>query len=136
MKITVFLKILILVMITSCATGENFSSVREGMTKTEVYRALGNHDQLKRSEGGWATYFYRDRLMSGWSWDKTDYYVVFDPDGKVFEYGHGAVDTRTSERMAQWRHQQQLINAANAPVDVDCSSYKIGDSISTHCRSR
>ena len=101
------------------------------MTKTEFNRTLGNHDQLKRNEAGWTTYIYRDRLMSGWSWDKTDYYVVFDPNGKVFEYGHGEVDTRTSERMIEWSRQQQQMKAKN----VDCSSYDFGHRIDTTCTS-
>lgn len=73
--VTKTLLVLILILLVSCATGEKFSSIREGMTKSEVSRILGNHDQLERKEGGWSTYVYRDRLLSGWSWDKTDYYV-------------------------------------------------------------
>jgi outer membrane protein assembly factor BamE (lipoprotein component of BamABCDE complex) len=87
--------------ITSCATGEKWGQIEEGMTKKEVRRALGKHDQMKR-QGDWTIYYYKNRLISGFSWDKTDYFVIFDPNGKVYEYGHGAVDTRTSQRMSKW----------------------------------
>lgn len=130
-----FILLLFSLLLTSCATGENFRAIKEGMTKDEVTRALGNHDQLKRKEGGWTGYIYRDRLISGWSWDKTDYYVVFDPYGKVFEYGHGEIDTSTSERMADWGRRQQLINSMNKKTTVDCTTYDLGHRIDTSCTS-
>ncbi|NOT80838.1 MAG: hypothetical protein HOP07_17775 [Bacteriovoracaceae bacterium] len=134
MKATFFLKILISISIVSCATGEKFSSIREGMSKSQVKEVLGAHDQISRSEGGWSTYSYKNRLMSGWSWDKSDYYVVFDPNGKVYEYGHGEVDTRTSERMSAWG-AQQLQRSKNSPTTIDCNSYTSGSITNTNCKA-
>ena len=36
---------------------------------------------------------YTNKLISGWSWDKTDYFVILK-DGKVTEYGSGEVRER------------------------------------------
>lgn len=121
-------KILMLIMspiILSCATGEKFSSIREGMSQQEVTNILGNHDQLEHKDGGWTIYSYKNRLISGWSWDKTDYHVVFNPQGQVYEYGHGPVDTRTSERMMEFNQQiQQNSSNSRQPTQVNCTSTK------------
>lgn len=130
-----FIITLVLSVIASCATGEKFSSIKEGMSKSEVTNLLGSHDQVSKKEGGWSIYYYKDRLLSGWSWDKTDYYVVFSPIGRVYEYGHGSVDTRTSERMAQWSQEQQRINSTTLPKTVDCVSNVYGSTVNTACTS-
>ncbi len=127
------LLILINFLAISCATGENFGSIEEGMSKNQVMQILGKQDQISQNGNGWVTYYYKDRLISGWSWDKTDYHIVFDPNGKVYEYGHGPVDTRTSERMSQWSAQQQQLNNSKSIKNIDCSSYTVGSITNTHC---
>ncbi|MFZ2541917.1 MAG: hypothetical protein WAW75_09130 [Gallionella sp.] len=119
--------------LSGCATGERWSGIDEGMTKTQVQQILGKQDQIEKRDNGWSIHYYKNRLISGWSWDKTDYYVVYNPDDKVDSYGHGAVDTRTSERMAKWSATQQLINQQNQPKSVNCTSTVIGNTATTDC---
>lgn len=120
---------LIFLFLSSCATGEKFSSVNEGMTKEQVREAMGKEDQIDKrgANGDWVVYYYKNRLLSGWSWDKTDYYVVFDPNGKVYSYGHGDVDTRTSERMAQ------LGIKSHETSDLRCVTTGYGNTTTTNC---
>lgn len=70
------------VFLTSCATGERITSVREGMTKNEVYDIMGGQDKILQKDGK-TMYVYKNRMVSGWSWEKTDYAIIFDQDGKV-----------------------------------------------------
>ena len=104
-----YLKIILLITFFGCATGEKFSDIEEGMSKEQVKNILGKQDQIDKLDGGVTIYYYKNRMISGWSWDKTDYYVIFDPNDKVYSYGHGEIDTRTSQRMSEWGAQQQYL---------------------------
>lgn len=76
--------------LTSCVTGEVVrGGIREGMSKTEVISLLGNPDGFKRA-GDQEALLYTNRLISGWSWDRTDYTVILQ-NGHVSEYGTGEV---------------------------------------------
>lgn len=66
-------------------TGNSFKKLEEGMSKDDVLRLLGKPDGFRR-EGATETLTYSNRLMSGWAWDRSDYYVVLS-DGKVTAYG-------------------------------------------------
>jgi hypothetical protein len=82
--------VLMLSLLTACATGEKVrGSVHEGMPKAAVIDLLGKPDGFRR-EGSIETLQYVNRLISGWSWDRTDYAVILT-DGVVTEYGHGEV---------------------------------------------
>ena len=140
-----FLTIMIMGFLASCATGEKFSDIEEGMTKAEVRKVLGKQDQVDKPGEGWTIYYYKHRLISGWSWDKTDYYVILNPQDKVFAYGHGPVDTRMSERMTKWSIEQQKLTLerqkliqSQQPVlnnnSVNCRSFVLGDAVQTNCR--
>lgn len=77
-------------LLTACVTGEKVrASVTEGMTKAEVIELIGKPDGFKR-EGNSEAMQYTNRLISGWSWDRTDYTVIL-VDGRVTEYGPGQV---------------------------------------------
>ena len=81
--------ILILTM-ASCATGEKVrAELRPGMSRTQVIEAIGNPDGVKTSSSS-EVLQYTNRLMSGWSWDRADYFVVLK-EGVVVEYGTGEV---------------------------------------------
>jgi len=110
--LTIFLIILV-----GCATGDKFSNVEEGMTKKQVRDILGKHDQIQKHSNGATVYLYKNRLISGWSYDKTDYYVVFGPDQKVYVYGHGAIDTRTSDRAAAYSRAYLKAQARRAEAE-------------------
>lgn len=129
----IFFAILLSICISGCATGERWSEIDEGMSKEQVKLILGKQDQIEKRDNGWSIHYYKNRLISGFSWDKTDYYVVYNPDGKVDSYGHGAVDTRTSERMSKWSANQQMINQQNKPTSVNCSSTQVGNTVTTDC---
>lgn len=135
MKILLF-GFTILFFLSGCATGEKWSGIDEGMTKEQVQQVLGKQDQIEKQDNGWSIHYYKDRLISGWSWDKTDYYVVYNTDGKVDSYGHGPVDTRTSERLAKWSATQQLINQQNKPTSINCVTTRGLINETTNCIGR
>lgn len=78
------------ILITSCATGDLVrKGVHEGMSKDEVIATLGSPDGFKKA-GESEALIYTNRLISGWSWDRTDYTVIIN-NGVVTEYGTGQV---------------------------------------------
>lgn len=78
-------------------TGNSFKKLEEGMSKDDVLRLLGKPDGFRR-EGTTETLTYSNRLMTGWAWDRSDYYVVLT-DGKVTAYGNGEVRDRRPNTM-------------------------------------
>lgn len=84
------LAIISVLFITACATGEIIrKNVQEGMTKSEITSLLGNPDGFQRN-GDSEALLYTNRLISGWSWDRTDYTVILE-NGRVVQYGSGQV---------------------------------------------
>ena len=79
----------ILFILTSCATGELMSRLRPGMPKQEVIQTLGNPDGYQ-ARGEYEALKYSHRLVTGWAWDRADYFVILK-DGKTVEYGTGEV---------------------------------------------
>ncbi|EQD56705.1 hypothetical protein B2A_05132 [mine drainage metagenome] len=59
------------------------------MTKQQVVAVLGNPDGVQTS-GHYEALEYANRLISGWSWDRADYYVILKDD-IVTAYGPGQV---------------------------------------------
>jgi hypothetical protein len=84
--------VVVLHVLSGCVTGERMQSVHEGMWKDEVVSALGNPDEVQRI-GEYEVLRYTNRLISGWSWDRTDYNVILR-GGRVVEYGPGQVRQR------------------------------------------
>ena len=76
-------------LIASCVTGEKMTSLSPGMTKGQVIAALGHPDGYQ-SEGNYEVLRYTNKLVSGFSWDRADYYAILR-DGKLVEYGAGQV---------------------------------------------
>ncbi len=70
-------------------TGNAFKKLEEGMSKDQVIELLGRPDGLSRDQGV-EVLTYRNRLMTGWAWDRADYYVILT-DGRVTSYGTGEV---------------------------------------------
>lgn len=88
-------KIFILIFILSfilvgCVAGEKITRLDPGMTQDDVVRIMGKPDGFKK-RGEYSIYKYTNRLISGWSWDRTDYSFIFDKNGKLIEYGSGEV---------------------------------------------
>jgi hypothetical protein len=135
-KLANLFKVLYLVgfILVGCATGEKWTQIEEGMTKNDVREAIGKQDEIEKKSNGWSVHWYKNRLISGWSWDKTDYFVIYDPNGRVDTYGHGAVDTRTSERIAIWSATQNA--NPRSPSNVSCKTTKYGNSVVTDCKEK
>lgn len=106
-------------LIVSCAAGEKFSNIIEGMSKQEVEKIIGRHD-VQKNNFGHTTYYYNNRLMSGWSLDKTNYYVIFNSDGKFTEYGYGAIDRRIFQAMSEMAQQQLQSHNNRNPQSKSC----------------
>jgi hypothetical protein len=78
------------IFLAGCATGEIVrGKFHEGMTKEQVISELGKPDGFQRS-GDYEALLYTNRLISGWSWDRTDYTIILQND-KVVQYGTGQV---------------------------------------------
>jgi hypothetical protein len=82
--------VLILVLtLAACVTGQSFANLSEGMTKEQVVAAVGNPDGFQRA-GSYEAMKYTNLYVSGWKWDRADYYVILK-DGRVTAYGPGQV---------------------------------------------
>jgi len=86
---THFILFIFLITITGCATGEKVAQLSPGLSQVDVVGTLGRPDGF-RTEDNYTILKYTNRLISGWSWDKADYFVILKND-KVTEYGSGKV---------------------------------------------
>ena len=88
-----FILCILLITITGCATGEKVTRLSPGMSQADVIGTLGRPDGF-RTEGDYKILKYTNRLISGWSWDRADYFVILKGD-QVTEYGSGNVREKT-----------------------------------------
>ena len=86
---TYFFLCIAFITVIGCATGEKVAKLSPGMSYSEVVRILGRPDGL-RSEGDYKVIKYTNRLISNWSYDRADYFVILKDD-HVTEYGSGEV---------------------------------------------
>jgi len=86
---SVFVLASLTLLVASCVTGEKMSSLSPGMTKDQVISLLGHPDGYQ-AEGDSEVLRYTNKLVSGWSWDRADYYAILR-GGKLVEYGAGQV---------------------------------------------
>lgn len=91
MKVLRFLPMLL--SLGACTTGEQISGLQEGMTRQQVESKLGRPDGFQR-DGQLVRYQYTDRMISGWGWDRADYYAVFNDD-RLVQWGTGNVREKT-----------------------------------------
>lgn len=97
---SIILALLATLMLSSCVTGGKMIGLREGMTKDEVIRTVGNPDGYQRS-GDYEVLLYIERRTVAWSYfsgsfqDLVDYSVILK-DGRVIEYGPGRTHQRDS----------------------------------------
>ena len=80
---------LMALLLAGCVTGQQARQLGIGMARTEVVEIMGAPDGVQ-ANGQTEVLKYSNRLMSGWSWDTTDYYVTL-VDGRVTGYGNGEV---------------------------------------------
>ena len=91
-----FLVAVLLFALSGCAGspifGERFTKIGPGMSAAEVKAVLGNPDGYEKQDQ-FELYQYTDRMVSGWGYDKGNYFVVLDSD-KVTKYGIGSMRYR------------------------------------------
>ena len=90
-----FLALSVASLLSACTTGEKMSSLEPGMTRQQVVGILGRPDAVRRN-GPYEQLEYTHRLITGWSWDRSDFKVILK-DGRVLEFGHGEVRDRTPQ---------------------------------------
>lgn len=94
----IILALLSTLILSSCVTGGKMTGLREGLTKDEVIRIVGNPDGYQRT-GEYEVLLYIERRTSAWSYfagafqDLVDYSVILK-DGIVVEYGPGRTHQR------------------------------------------
>jgi hypothetical protein len=91
----IFLTIYVVSLLSACTTGEQMSRLEPGMTRQQVVGVLGRPDAV-RSNGAYEQLEYTHRLITGWSWDRSDFKVILR-DGRVVKFGHGEVRDRTPQ---------------------------------------
>jgi SmpA/OmlA family protein len=74
---------------------EDMSRLEPGMTRQQVVGLRGRPDVV-RSSGAYEQLEYTHRLITGWSWDRSDFKVILK-DGRVVEFGHGKVRDRSPQ---------------------------------------
>lgn len=75
--------------LSACVTENKMDELRPGMSKDEVIQVLGRPDGFSRN-GEIETFKYTDKLTSGWSWNRADYYVTFQ-NNQLAESGNQTV---------------------------------------------
>jgi hypothetical protein len=70
--------------------GASASSLRQ-----QVVGILGCPDAV-RSNGSYEQLEYTHRLVTGWSWDRSDFNVILK-NGRVVEFGHGEIRNRSPQ---------------------------------------
>ena len=72
-------------MLTGCMTGEKFSQLHPGMSKSQVISLMGNPKGYSQN-GNEETIQYPAGRVSGWSYATADFYATFR-DGTLLSYG-------------------------------------------------
>ena len=90
-----FLSLSVACLFSACTTGEQMSRLEPGMTRQQVVGVLGRPDAV-RSNGPYEQLEYTHRLITGWSWDRSDFKVILK-NGRVVEFGHGEVRDRSPQ---------------------------------------
>lgn len=92
MKLKTFALVSLSLVFLTGAFGGKIKRLEPGMSREQVMQILGKPDGLRSHENVEAL-TYADRLMSGFKWSRADYVIVL-VDGKVTEYGPGAIRTQ------------------------------------------
>jgi len=79
----------ILLFVYGCFHGEVITQVHPGMSVSDVQKIMGPQEGY-RKVGDYEIYSYYNKMISGWSWDRADYYYVFE-NGKLVQYGAGEI---------------------------------------------
>ena len=80
---------LLILLTAACTLNDVMPSLREGMSPTEVKAIMGSPTGQER-RGDMLGMAWTNRMISGWAWDRTDAYAVFEDD-KLISWGTGDV---------------------------------------------
>jgi SmpA / OmlA family len=142
-----FVMVLVGFIFSGCATGTNFKSVRQGMTKEEVMSIMGDPDDARKNSD-YTSYKYLDRKTDDWSWNKADYFILFDSDGKVQDYGRENFQDYSASRSRSLSNTLSTMgNAFQSPVyqpaapvyvqptptQINCTSKNLFGTVYTDC---
>lgn len=92
--------VLVLLVLAGCQSiipGDNFQNLEPGMTTSQVETIAGPPNTF-RVAGNQEVWTYLNKLISGWSWDRVDFHVIFT-NGRVTEVGAGEVRQDPSFRL-------------------------------------
>lgn len=139
--------LLILFVLSSCATGANFKSVRQGMDREEIDSIMGGPDDIRKNSD-FESFKYVDRKVNDFSWDEADYFIIFDKSGKVVDYGRENYrDNSSYQNRALANTLNNLGNAyqtptyqpvapvyqQSAPTQVYCTTKNLFGTLYTDC---
>lgn len=112
----IFILGLVAILMAGCVTGQSVRQLSPGMSRAEVVAIMGAPDGIQAS-GNVEVLKYANRLMSGFSWDTTDYFITLR-EGRVVEYGNGQVRSNTPPQIniPQSMHASPEI----APIRITC----------------
>ena len=71
--------------VAACTMSERLPNISEGMSRGEVETVMGSPDGFKRA-GEFTAVEYKNRLISGWSYDRADYSFIFE-NNRLVEWG-------------------------------------------------
>ena len=84
-----FILMMFCALVLSCAHGSKMKKLQPHMTRQQVLKTLGKPDGYQ-THGDYEVLKYANKLMSGWSWDRADYYAILK-NGILVEYGTGEI---------------------------------------------
>ena len=111
---------LLALILTGCVTGQSVQQLAPGMSRAEVVSIMGSPDGVQ-ANGNVEVLKYANRLMSGFSWDKTDYFVTLR-DGRVEGFGNGEVRQNAPPQfiVPQYGTAPQSAYSPPAPIRTTC----------------
>lgn len=89
--------VLALLLTAACVAGEKIGGLHEGMSPDEVIGVMGRPNGFERAEDI-SAFQYTNRLITGWNWDRADYYAVFKDD-HLIKWGSGQVRVETQHNV-------------------------------------
>jgi SmpA / OmlA family len=143
---TILLTLSVVALFSACTTGEKMSSLEPGMTRQQVVGILGRPDAV-RSSGPYEQLEYTHRLITGWSWDRSDFNVILK-DARVVEFGHVDIYAQPNPAQTPTLHTGSAVaengsyygepNKVGIPKTVPVRGYfrKDGTYVPGHFRSR
>lgn len=129
-KISILLCTLLLVACANIGSfGQRVSELNPGMNKQQVFDIVGKPDGFDTMpDGSGSVVKYIHRLVSGFAYQYTDYYLFFDANGRLVSVKNGPIIDNTAnvqnalnaynanliaQKQLQLQQNQQLMNSLN-----------------------